>query len=155
MRSRPSSRASLTARLSYIKSEDVPAAVKPGEVEVVVGKTFDEIITKTETDTFVVCYAPWCGHCKALLPTWEELAKKYNVDGSKVRIAKIDATNNFVPSEFEVRGYPSIFWVPAGKGSNPQKYEGGREKDEFETYIKNHASKNSKALSFTEDKKEL
>jgi len=141
----------------YIKSEDVPAPVKSGEVEVVVGKTFDDIITKTETDTFVVAYAPWCGHCKHLLPTWEELAKKYNVEGGKVRVAKIDATANFIPSVFEVRGFPSIFWVPAGKGGAPQKYEGGREMDDFEKYIKSHASKKSKPLEFAkeDEKKEL
>jgi len=139
----------------YIKSEPVPEPVKAGEVEVVVGSTFEETITKTETDTLIVAYAPWCGHCKALLPTWEKLAKKYNVDGSKLRIAKIDATANFIPSVFEVRGYPSIFWVPAGKGAEPKKYESGREEEEFEKYIKAHASKKSKALVFAEEKKEL
>jgi len=139
----------------YIKSEDIPAPAKAGEVQVVVGKTFEEIVTKTETDTFIVAYAPWCGHCKHLLPTWEKLAEKYNVAGSKLRVAKIDATNNFYPSNFEVRGYPSIFWVPAGKGDKPQKYEGGREMDDFEKYIKSHASKSSKALVYDEEKKEL
>jgi len=139
----------------YIKSEEVPAAAKAGEVQVVVGKTFEEMVTKTETDTMIVAYAPWCGHCKALLPTWEKLAEKYNVDGSNVRIAKIDATSNFVPGAFEVRGFPSIFFVPAGKGDKPQKYDGNREMEDFEKYIKKHATKNSKPLSFTEDKKEL
>jgi len=139
----------------YIKSEEVPARAKSGEVEVIVGKTFDEIITNTETDTFIAAYAPWCGHCKALLPTWEKLAQTHNVDGSKVRFAKIDATNNFVPDTFEVRGYPSIFWVPAGKGTAPVKYEGGRDESDFETYIKEHMSKKSKPLAFAEEKKEL
>jgi len=139
----------------YVKSEVVPPAAKPGEVQVVVGKTLDQLITKTETDTFFVAYAPWCGHCKALLPTWEELAKKYNVAGGKVRVAKIDATANFIPGTFEVRGYPSIFWVPANKGSAPQKYEGGRDLADFESYIKKHADKKSKPLVFEEEKKEL
>jgi len=139
----------------YIKSEEIPEPAKAGEVEVVVGKTFENTITKTETDTFIVAYAPWCGHCKALLPTWEKLAQKYNVAGSKLRVAKIDATNNFVPNNFEVRGFPSIFWVPAGKGDAPLKYEGGRELDDFEKYIKSHASKKSQALAFEEEKKEL
>jgi len=139
----------------YIKSEEIPAAAAAGEVEVIVGKTFEEKITKTETDTFIVAYAPWCGHCKALLPTWEKLAKKYNVDGSKVRFTKIDATANFIPSEFEVRGYPSIFFVPAGKGNRPTKYDGNREMEDFESYINKHSTKSSKPLAFTEEKKEL
>jgi len=139
----------------YIKSEDIPAPAKAGEVQVVVGKTFEEIVSKTETDTFIVAYAPWCGHCKALLPTWEKLAQKYNVNGGKVRIAKIDATNNFYPDNFEVRGYPSIFWVPAKKGTSPVKYEGGREMEDFEKYIKEHGNKKSKPLTYAEEKKEL
>jgi len=125
-----------------IKSQEVPEN-KEGDVFVVVGKTFEQEILNTKTDTFLVAYAPWCGHCKALLPKWEELAKKYNKAGSAVRVAKIDATANYLPSSYEVRGFPTIFWVPAGKGSKPLSYNGGREVSAFETYISKHASKDS------------
>ena len=30
-----------------------------------------------------------CGHCKRLVPTWEELSNKYNVDGSSITVAKV------------------------------------------------------------------
>jgi len=139
-----------------IKSQEIPEN-KEGDVYVVVGKTFDEEVVNTKTDTFIVAYAPWCGHCKALLPKWEEFAKKYNKEGSVVRVAKIDATSNYLAKNYNVQGFPTIFWVPAGKGEKPLTYNGGREVADFEKYMKEHASKKSEKITYAaaEEKKEL
>lgn len=75
-----------------------------------------------------------CGHCKNLAPKYDELAKKLSNEKDIV-IAKVDATANDIPSNFEVRGFPTIFFVPKNGKSSPRKYEGGREVDDFIKYL--------------------
>jgi protein disulfide isomerase family A protein 3 len=35
----------------------------------------------------------------------------------------MDATENDVPSSYEVRGFPTIFFAPKNDKNNPRKYE--------------------------------
>ena len=37
-------------------------------------------------------YAPWCGHCKAMAPSYSELAEEMNSSDNGIPIAKVDAT---------------------------------------------------------------
>ncbi|XP_033749423.1 protein disulfide-isomerase A3-like [Pecten maximus] len=118
----------------YMKSEAVPAD-NSGPVKVLVAKNFDEIVTD-DKDALLEFYAPWCGHCKSLEPKYNELGEKVK-DISDIVIAKMDATANDVPSQYEVRGFPTIYFKP--KGSAPRKYEGGREVNDFLKYLESNA----------------
>lgn len=40
-----------------------------------------------------------------------------------VAIVKFDASNNDVPPQYTVRGFPTLFWVPKDKKQSPISYE--------------------------------
>ncbi|XP_026084237.1 protein disulfide-isomerase A3-like [Carassius auratus] len=119
----------------YMKSEPVPES-NEDPVKVVVADTFDEIVNDPGKDVLVEFYAPWCGHCQDLEPIYKELGEQLSGDPNIV-IAKMDATANDVPPNYDVQGFPTIYFVPSGQKDQPQRYEGGREVSDFITYLKN------------------
>jgi len=121
----------------YLKSQEVPEQTE--DVKVVVAKNFDEIVNDNTKDVLIEFYAPWCGHCKSLAPKYDELAKKLKNENG-ITIAKMDATENDVPSQYNVRGFPTIYFAPKNDKNNPRKYEGGREVDDFVKYIAREAT---------------
>ncbi|KAF9119183.1 protein disulfide-isomerase precursor, partial [Mortierella sp. 14UC] len=61
---------------SKVKSESIPKS-NDGPVTVVVGHTYDEIVHNKDKDVLIEYYAPWCGFCKRLAPTYDELGALY------------------------------------------------------------------------------
>lgn len=122
----------------YMKSEPIPEN-NDGPVKVVVAENFDELVNDDSKDVLIEFYAPWCGHCKNLEPKYKELGEKLAGDPNIV-IAKMDATANDVPPHFEVRGFPTIYFAPAGSKQSPKRYEGGREVSDFLSYLKKEAT---------------
>ena len=119
-----------------VKSEPIPEG-QEGPVTVVVGLTYQDLVIDNDKDVLVEFYAPWCGHCKALAPKYEELASLYAESpnlSSKVTIAKIDATNNDVPEA--IQGFPTIKLFPAGEKDSPVEYEGDRSVDDLVEFVK-------------------
>ncbi|XP_066273523.1 thioredoxin domain-containing protein 5-like isoform X2 [Branchiostoma lanceolatum] len=67
--------------------------------------------------TFVQFYAPWCDHCKTLLPAWDALSFKFP-KRPHVQIAKIDCTaqgNNNICQDQKITDYPTLILFKNGR----------------------------------------
>lgn len=89
---------------------------------------FHEEVYASDQIIAIAFVAPWCGHCKNLMPEWEAAASKLSKSGAT--LATVDATaEEALASQFRVQGYPTIKLFAGGNKSSPSDavdYEGGR-----------------------------
>jgi thiol-disulfide isomerase/thioredoxin len=102
----------------YYKSLPPPDPLPKGRVYEVVADTWEDLM-KEDKDLFINCFAPWCGHCQHLKPSWQEL-QKTTKHVETLRVVFFDATQNDIPGGLVVQGYPTIFFFAAPKDGTPR-----------------------------------
>ncbi|CAN1346438.1 Protein disulfide isomerase-like 1-4 [Linum perenne] len=122
----------------FYKSDPIPET-NDGDVKIVVGDNFDDIVLDESKDVLLEIYAPWCGHCQSLEPIYNKLAKHLKGIDSIV-IAKMDGTTNEHPRA-KSDGFPTLLFFPAGnKSFDPVTVDTDRTVVAFYKFIKKHAS---------------
>lgn len=96
-----------------------------------------ELVKKANGDarrdqcTMILFYAPWCPHCKHLVPKWESAAKTtgfcdyraFNCEKYKDHVNKMNSSSSFVT------GYPTIILYRDGRPY--KRHEGENTKKQF------------------------
>lgn len=128
---------SAEALAEFVNSEggtNVKIAAVPSNVVVLTPDNFDEIVLDEKKDVLIEFYAPWCGHCKNLAPTYEKVATAFKLEDGVV-IANVDADKyKDLAEKYGVSGYPTLKFFPKGNKAG-EDYDGGRDLDDFVTFI--------------------
>ena len=75
--------------------------------------TFDAEVRKSTVPVVVDFWAEWCGPCKQIGPSLEELSVHY---AGKVKIVKVNVDENpDLPAQLGVRGIPALFLFKDGQ----------------------------------------
>ncbi|HIJ59032.1 MAG TPA: thioredoxin [Nitrospirae bacterium] len=83
-----------------------------GVVEFTTNNWENEVI-KSKGLIMVDFWAAWCGPCKMLAPTIEELAKEY---AGKVQVGKLNTDENSeIASRYKIMGIPTVIFFKDGK----------------------------------------
>lgn len=101
-----------------------------GKVVELKEENFDEFISKG--NAVIDFWAEWCGPCKLLGPTVDEVAKEMK---GKVKFGKVDVDKEGdLAQKFEVMSIPTLVFFKNGEVVN--KMSGAMPKDELEDAIK-------------------
>ncbi|XP_047983335.1 protein disulfide-isomerase like 2-1-like [Salvia hispanica] len=130
----PRTAEALTEFVNNEGGTNVKIAAVPSSVVVLTSENFDEIVLDEKKDVLVEFYAPWCGHCKNLAPTYEKVATALNQEADVV-IANLDADKyKDLAEKYGVSGYPTLKFFPKNNKAG-EDYDAGRDVDDFVTFI--------------------
>ena len=97
----------------------------------VTDQSFEQDVLKSEQPVLVDFWAEWCGPCKTLAPTVEQVAQQYE---GRAKIVKMNVDeNNQVPPRYGIKGIPTLILFK--DGSEADRVVGATSKDNISRMI--------------------
>ncbi|KAH0543449.1 hypothetical protein FGG08_002214 [Glutinoglossum americanum] len=97
-----------------------------GTSEPLTAEGFQDRVTTTQDPWFVKFYAPWCHHCRAMAPVWDELGREMK---GRLNIGEVNCDlESRLCKDVRLRGYPTILYF---KGGERIEYDGLRGLGDF------------------------
>lgn len=104
---------SASAKAQQTRPTQPVAAEVPGHPITLSDATFDQEVGRSDKPVLVDFWAPWCGPCRMVAPTIEQLAREF---AGRAVVAKLNVDDNPRTAErFGVRGIPTLMIFKGGR----------------------------------------
>ena len=131
----------MKAEVRPLSASDLPSVYDDSDVIVAGAEKLQELLQGGK-GVLVAFHAPWCGHCKTMVPAFKEAATTLKESG--ISVAAIDGQANAgLAQQLGVRAYPTIYWLQLTEQAGEEKpalglaaYNGPRETAAFVEFAK-------------------
>ena len=100
--------------------------------------SFDKYVVNPATNKLVdgswliMFYAPWCGHCKRLMPIFDEFAESQLNSLNVGRVNCDEGSNSNLCTAYDVQGFPTVVYI---NGDYFYEYKGERSSEGFSKFV--------------------
>jgi len=115
-----------------LRFKEEPRTEQPHEAVLDLGNAEEARVFLAKEKGLLLLHAPWCGHCKNMMPAFEAAATRLKALGyTMARLQAENAGHEFLGA-MGVRGFPTMLGVHNGA---TKAYEGGRSEDDIVKFV--------------------
>lgn len=107
---------------------------EPGKVQFLTEETWDSFLAE-HSSLLVLMFAPWCGHCNAMKPSYFKAAEILSEERPSASLAAVDCTKfKELCQRLKIKGYPTVKYFKSGEFE--KDYDGDRSVDDLVNFMK-------------------